>query len=100
MGVPPDGNFAQPNGQVTGLLLGQPGPESGDRRRHDVRRHLAAELPEQQLLDPCRLLEYQIDDVITQLDPNFSINQCVATGDPTFCDLITRFTDVNNAGIV
>ena len=38
--------------------------------------------------------------MITQLDTNFSINQCVATGDPTFCNLITRFTDVNNAGIV
>ena len=57
VGVPRDGSFAQPNGQVTGLLLANARSGSGDRRRHDVRHHLAAELPEQQLLDPCRLLE-------------------------------------------
>ena len=28
------------------------------------------------------------------------MNQCVDFGDPPFCNLITRFTDVNNAGII
>ena len=92
--------FAQPNGQVTGLLLGNSGTRAGDRRRHDVRHHVRRRAS---LNDNFSIRvdywHYQIDDVITQLDTNFSINQCVQTGDPTFCDLMSRFRTRNNAGM-
>jgi len=34
---------------------------------------------------------YKIEDLITSIDPNFAIDQCVATGNPAFCGLIRRF---------
>jgi outer membrane receptor protein involved in Fe transport len=42
--------------------------------------------------------KYEIDNLITQLDPNYSIGQCVASGDPTFCGLITRYATGTNQG--
>lgn len=100
VGVPVDGTFAQPNSQVTGLLLANENldPETGDVMTFGItwqpgflNNNFSIRLD---------YWQYQIDDVITQLDTNFSINQCVETGDPDFCGLVTRFTDVNNAGIV
>jgi iron complex outermembrane recepter protein len=43
---------------------------------------------------------YYIKDVITQLDPNYSSNQCLATGAAQFCNLIHRYTTGNNQGEV
>ena len=37
--------------------------------------------------------DYSLEDVITQLDVNTISDQCVATGDPTYCDLISRKSD-------
>ena len=98
--MPTDGSFSQPNGQVTGLLLANPelDPETGDVMTFGVTWQPS--FLNNNFSIRVDYWQYQIDEVITQLDTNFSINQCVATGDPAFCDLVTRFTDVNNAGIV
>jgi len=100
VGVPTDGSFSQPNGQVTGLLLSNADldPETGDVMTFGVTWQPS--FLNNNFSIRVDYWNYQIDDVITQLDTNFSINQCVATGDPDFCGLVTRFTDVNNAGIV
>jgi outer membrane receptor protein involved in Fe transport len=100
VGVPRDGSFEQPNGQVTGLLLAndQLDPETGNVTTFGITWQPS--FLHNNFSIRVDYWNYEIDDVITQLDTNFSINQCVATGDPAFCDLVTRFTDPNNAGIV
>jgi outer membrane receptor protein involved in Fe transport len=100
VGVPLDGSFEQPNGQVTGLLLAndQLDPETGIVETFGITWQPS--FLNNNFSIRVDYWNYEIDDVITQLDTNFSINQCVATGDPNFCGLVTRFTDVNNAGIV
>jgi outer membrane receptor protein involved in Fe transport len=100
VGVPLDGSFEQPNGQVTGLLLAndQLDPETGVVQTFGITWQPS--FLNNNFSIRADYWNYEIDDVITQLDTNFSINQCVATGDPAFCGLVTRFTDVNNAGIV
>jgi len=100
VGVVRDGTFAQPNAQVTGLLQANPDldPETGDVMT--VGLTWQPSFLNNNFSIRVDYWQYQIDEVITQLDTNFSINQCVATGDPAFCNLVTRFTDVNNAGIV
>jgi outer membrane receptor protein involved in Fe transport len=100
IGVPRDGTFEQPNGQVTGLLLANEDldPETGSVTTFGITWQPG--FLNNNFSIRVDYWNYEIDDVITQLDTNFSINQCVATGDPAFCDLVTRFTDVNNAGIV
>ncbi|MES1263458.1 MAG: TonB-dependent receptor, partial [Peristeroidobacter soli] len=98
--VPTDGSFTQPNGQVTGLLLSNPDldPETGDVMTFGLtwqpsflNNNFSIRLD---------YWSYEIDDVITQMDPTFSMTQCTDFGDPTFCNLITRFSDVNNAGTI
>ncbi|MFO1428169.1 MAG: TonB-dependent receptor [Steroidobacteraceae bacterium] len=42
--------------------------------------------------------KYEIDNLITQLDPNYSITQCVQSGSPQFCGLITRYASGPNQG--
>ena len=100
VGVPTDGSFEQPNGQVTGLLLANPDldPETGAVTTFGITWQPS--FLHNNFSIRADYWNYEIDDVITQLDTNFSINQCVATGDPDFCGLVTRFTDPNNAGIV
>jgi len=41
---------------------------------------------------------YKIDDLITNVDTNYSMSQCVQTGSPYFCGLITRYSAGPNAG--
>lgn len=88
--VPRDGSFQQPNGQITGLNLSNANlkPETGKVFTAGI------------VYDPSWLpnfsididyWKYKIEDLITQLDSNYSINQCVATGSPTFCSLVTRY---------
>jgi outer membrane receptor protein involved in Fe transport len=100
VGVPLDGSFEQPNGQVTGLLMAndQLDPETGIVETFGITWQPS--FLNNNFSIRVDYWNYEIDDVITQLDTNFSINQCVATGDPNFCNLVTRFTDPNNAGIV
>ena len=42
--------------------------------------------------------KYQIDNVITQLDPNYSLQQCIGTGSAQFCGLINRYATGTNQG--
>lgn len=91
--------FSQPNSQITGLIVGSPDlkPETGDVVTFGV------------VYDPGFLeglsvsvdyWKYKIEDLITALDPNFAINQCVQTGNADFCDLQFRYPSTsNNAGL-
>jgi iron complex outermembrane recepter protein len=89
-GVPLSGNFTQPNSQVTGLLTGNQNlkPETGDVLTYGVVYDSSQIRGLSLTLD---FWKYKIDDLITNLDVNFAVNQCVATGAPQFCNLIFRF---------
>ncbi|MDB6083018.1 MAG: TonB-dependent receptor [Gammaproteobacteria bacterium] len=98
-GVVPNTNFKEPNGQITGLNLGNPSlkPENGTVKTVGV------------VFDPSFLpgfsididyWQYNLNQLITQLDSNYSIQQCVATGNPTFCNLVTRLTSGAQQGQV
>ncbi|MFC4309561.1 TonB-dependent receptor plug domain-containing protein [Steroidobacter flavus] len=96
VGVPTNGNFKQPNSQITGLIIGNPNlkPETGDVTTFGV------------VYDPnfveglsvsLDYWKYKIEDLITPLDPNFAVEQCVDTG--TYCDLLYRYPSSSpNAG--
>lgn len=98
VGVPTDGEFAQPNSQITGLILGNPNlkPETGDVTTFGVVYD-----PEfvQGLSLTLDYWKYKIEDLITPLDPNFAVQQCVETGNPEFCGLLFRYPSTSpNAG--
>ncbi len=95
--VPLDGSFAEANSQITGLLLSNPDlkPETGEVITYGL------------VYDPAWLANfsatldfwhYKIDNVLTQLDPNFSTEQCIATGSDFYCGLVNRFGAGPNAG--
>lgn len=89
-GVPRDGSFKEPNGQITGLNESSPTlkPETGKVKT-------AGFVYEPSYVSGLSLevdyWDYDIDGLITTLDSNYSIGQCVATGSPTFCGLVTRY---------
>jgi outer membrane receptor protein involved in Fe transport len=86
----PAAAFTQPNSQIDGLLVSNPDlkPETGDVITYGF-------VYEPSWLQGLSLnvdfWDYSIEDAITQLDVNTIAGQCVATGDPFFCDLITRY---------
>ncbi len=99
VGVVPDGNYAQVNGQAEGTWIGNSNlkPETGDVLTYGI------------VYDPSWLpgfsasvdvWRYKLKDLITRVDPNFTSEQCVATGDPLFCDLIVRYPSGPSAGQV
>ena len=101
VGVPLDGTFKEPNGQITGLNESNPNlkPETGTVKTGGF------------VFDPSFVpgfsmsadyWSYHIDGLITTLDSNYSINQCVATGSPTFCSLVNRYPagSGTNSGLV
>ena len=96
-GVAPNTNFKEPNGQITGLNLAGPDlkPETGTVKTVGI------------VFDPSFLPGFSIDvdywkydltNVITLLDSNYSATQCVATGSPFFCGLINRYQTGPQAG--
>jgi iron complex outermembrane receptor protein len=100
-GVPLDGSFKEPNGQITGLNESNPHlrPETGKVKTGGI------------VFDPSFVpglslsadyWSYHIDGLITTLDANYSIGQCVATASPTFCNLVTRYGagTGSNAGLI
>ncbi len=91
VGVIPDGSFTQPNGQVTGLLTSNEelDPETGDVTTFGITWQPG--FLNNNFSIRVDYWQYKIDGVITQLDTNYSMDQCVATGDPQYCGLITRF---------
>ncbi len=96
-GVPRTGDFSQPQKQITGLITGSADlkPEEGDVTTVGVVYDSSQIRGLSLSVDYWR---YKLDDLITQLDPNFAANQCVATGSAEFCDLMVRFADGPNAG--
>lgn len=96
-GVPRTGTFKQPNGQITGLDTANPNlaPETGNVTTFGV-------VYEPQFLSGLSLevdfWDVTVKGLITTLDSNFSIDQCVKTGSPQFCNLVTRFTTGANSG--
>jgi iron complex outermembrane receptor protein len=100
-GVPRDGTFKEPNGQITGLNTSNPAlkPETGKVKTGGFvyePSYVSGLTVEVDYWD------YHIDGLITTLDSNYSIGQCVATGSPTFCGLAKRYpsTAGTNAGLV
>ncbi len=91
VGVIPDTDFSQPNGQVTGLLTSNEelDPETGDVTTFGITWQPS--FLNNNFSIRVDYWKYKIDGVITQLDTNYSMDQCVATGDPQYCGLITRF---------
>jgi len=89
-GVPRDGTFKEPNGQITGLNESNPNlkPETGKVKTGGF---VYEPSYVQGLSLEVDYWDYHIDGLITTLDSNYSIQQCVATGSPTFCNLVTRF---------
>jgi outer membrane receptor protein involved in Fe transport len=95
-----DGAYAY-NGtsQVTALIQSNPNlkPETG----HVWTAGFVLQVPGVENLSfTADYWNYFIDGVITQLDPNYSSNQCLATGANQFCSLIHRYTSGNNQGQV
>jgi iron complex outermembrane recepter protein len=97
VGVTPDTGFSQPLAQITGLITGTPDvkPEDGDVTTIGVVYDSSIVRGLSLSVD---YWQYKLDDLIVQLDPNFSAEQCVATGAAQFCDLMVRFADGPNAG--
>ncbi len=98
-GVIPDSGFREPNGQITGLNVSNPNlkPETGNVKTFGF------------VYDPHYInglsvdvdyWEYNLDGLITTLDSNYAASQCVATGNPTFCNLMERYQSGNNQGYV
>lgn len=97
-GVPVDAEFSQPLSQITGLFSGNPDlkPETGDVKTFGV-VYDVSQVPG--LSFTVDYWDYHIEDIITSLDVNYSADQCAATGDPTFCNLMFRYPgDSVNAG--
>lgn len=100
-GVPRDGSFKEPNGQITGINTSNPSlkPETGKVKTGGF-------VYEPSYVSGLSLevdyWDYHIDGLITTLDSNYSIDQCVATGSPTFCSLVTRYGagTGSNAGLI
>jgi outer membrane receptor protein involved in Fe transport len=90
--VSTDGKFKQPNSQVDAMLLGNPElkPETGEVITYGF-------VYEPNWLEGLSLnvdfWDYSLEDVITQMDVNTVSDQCIATGEAQYCDLITRFDD-------
>lgn len=94
-GVPTDGSFEESNSQITGLITSNPDlkPESG--------RVVTAGFVYEPSYVPGLSFDtdywsYTIDNVITSLDPNYAIQQCIANG--SFCNLVQRYSSGGSAG--
>lgn len=90
--VPTDGTFAQANGQITGVRVGNSSldAEEGDALTLGF-------VYEPRWLSGATLTadwwQYKINNVIQLADVNTSAQICVQTGDPYFCGLHERFAD-------
>ncbi len=101
VGVLRDGSFSQPNGQVTGLLLANEelDPETGEVTTFGLTWQPG--FLNNNFSVRVDYWKYEIEGVITQLDTNYSMDQCVLTGDPAYCGLVTRFPETSeNPGLI
>ncbi len=89
----------QGTAQVTGLIESNPNlkPETG----HVWTVGFVFQVPGvQNLALTVDGWSYDIQNLITQLDPNYSSNECIATGAAEFCNLIHRYQTGANQGQV
>ncbi len=90
--VPLDGTFAEPNGQITGSILSN---QNLDAETGEVYTfgfvYDASWLPGFSVT--VDFWNYNIDQPVTQIDVNFTADQCVATADPESCARIHRNSD-------
>jgi outer membrane receptor protein involved in Fe transport len=100
-GVPRNGTFKEPNGQIQSLNESNPNlkPETGLVKTAGF-VYEPSYVPG--LSFEVDYWTYHIEGLITTLNSNYSIAQCVATGSPTFCSLVTRYgaNTGTNAGVV
>lgn len=98
-GVVPNTGFVEPNGQITGLVTYSPTvkPETGSVLTYGLVWEPKTVTGLSFELDVWR---YKIQNLITQLNPNYSIGQCLLTGAAQFCDLNHRYLNGPNAGQV
>jgi outer membrane receptor protein involved in Fe transport len=100
VGVPTDGSFKEPQNQVQGLLTSNTNlkPELGNVKTFGF-------VYDSSLLKGFSMSvdwwDYSVNNLLTQLDPNYAIQQCAITGAPQFCSLIKRFPITSpDAGLI
>ena len=100
VGVPADGSFKEPQNQVQGLLTSNQNlkPEVGNVKTFGF-------VYDSSLLRGFSMSvdwwDYSVNNLLTQLDPNYAISQCGITAAPQFCSLIKRFPSTTaNAGLI
>jgi iron complex outermembrane recepter protein len=90
VGVPLNGSFQEGDAQISGELRSNPNlkPEQGE-----VVTGGFVWDPEflQGFSTSVDYWHYRINNVLTQLDPTFSSNQCLATGSSFYCGLAVRY---------
>jgi iron complex outermembrane recepter protein len=96
-GVPLDGSFQEPNGQVTGELRSNPNlkPETGEVVTYGVVYDSSIVPGFSASVDFWR---YTINNVLTQLDPSFAATQCLGTGSDAYCGLFVRYVGGPQSG--
>jgi iron complex outermembrane receptor protein len=83
--------------QITALILSNPNlkPETG----HVWTYGFVLQVPGVENLSvTADVWRYDINNIITQLDPNYSSQECIATGAAEFCNLIHRYQVGANQG--
>jgi iron complex outermembrane receptor protein len=92
------GGYSYPGtAQITGLITSNPNlkPETG----HVWTAGFVVQAPfVENLALTADYWNYDIKGIITQLDPNYSIQQCLTTGSDQFCSLVHRYLAGNNQG--
>jgi iron complex outermembrane receptor protein len=90
--VPTNGTFAEDNGQVDGLKTSTSNlkPETGHVLTYGV-IYEPSWVPN--FSTDIDVWKYRINNLITEVDPNYAADQCVATGAAEFCSLINRNSD-------
>jgi outer membrane receptor protein involved in Fe transport len=97
-GVATDGSFAgDGTSQITSVILSNPAvkPETGTVLTYGFVYDMSFVKGLSFSVD---VWQYKIDDLISNIDTNYSMNQCVSTGSPYFCGLINRYTSGPNSG--
>jgi iron complex outermembrane receptor protein len=97
VGVPTTGTFSEPQNQITGVLLSNPNlsPETG---YEDTFGFVFDPSFVSGLSVSADYWSYTVNNLITQLDPNYALQQCGTTGDAAFCSLAHRYQSGPNAG--
>jgi outer membrane receptor protein involved in Fe transport len=104
-GVPTDGTFKEQQNQVTGKFTSTPLNAIVPLKPETGKNYSFGAVYDSSLLQGLSLSadywNYTVDNLLqSQLDPNFSIQQCATTGDPNFCKNSHRYTSGPNQGQV